>query len=137
MIISLFLAKVIGIYFIVVSLALFLNTQKIRALSTEVYANPPLLFVSGIFALILGILIVVSHNVWTPAWVIIITLTGWICLIKGVIRVAFPQVGLHFVNRLIKNTMAFYITAAILLILGIFLVYKGYMQPSSSFLNLW
>lgn len=137
MIISLFLAKVIGIYFIVLSIPLFLNTQRVKQLSTDIYANPSLLFVAGIFTLIIGILLIVSHNVWTPDWQIIITLTGWICLIKGIIRVAFPQVGLHFVNRLIQNTYSYYICAGIMLLLGILLVYKGYMQPTTRFMNLW
>ena len=88
---SIFLAKVIGLYLLIVPAAVFLKRKQFAELAKEFAANLALVFLSGLIALVLGLLIVVSHNVWTADWRTVITFFGWLTLAKGVIRILFPE----------------------------------------------
>lgn len=66
--ISKFLSKVIGIYLIVVAIAMFVNTHQFMIDVNSLINDAPLMFVTGFFTLILGLLMVVSHNVWQGNW---------------------------------------------------------------------
>ena len=68
-----------------------LKRKQFAELANEFVANPAIVFLSGLFALILGLLMVVSHSVWTADWRAVITVIGWLTLAKGVVRILFPE----------------------------------------------
>lgn len=53
--------------------------------------NSTFLILGGFIAIILGILILENHNIWVKNWTVIITIIGWVALIKGVILIVFPK----------------------------------------------
>lgn len=121
---SLFLAKVLGPYLIIISVGGFIN-QKMLGKAVKMYAKEvPILFFSGAFALLAGLLLVISHNVWTRDWRVIITVLGWAALIKGVLRLLMPaSVG----KMLVKAYNALSPVAFILaLVAGIYLAKVGF-----------
>jgi hypothetical protein len=124
---SIFLAKALGLYFIIFSIILLINSRKIQNYIIEMSVGPFMLF-SGMIALIIGILMVVSHNVWESDWRVAITLIGWIILIKGIVRLLFPEYSFRMVKDFVENTVAFYITDVLILILGLWLAYMGFMS---------
>ena len=46
-------------------------------------------FIVGLISFILGLITVLLHNIWEANWSIMITIFGWIALIKGIARIAF------------------------------------------------
>jgi cytochrome bd-type quinol oxidase subunit 2 len=123
---SRFLAKALGIYLLIVGLSMILNMQHFIRILNSLIHNEPLMFVTGFFTLILGVLFVLSHNIWQWNWRVIITIIAWITLIKGASILLYPQ----FIN---KTTILFmysptssYITASIDVVLGILLCYFGF-----------
>ena len=87
---SLFLAKVLGPYLIIVSIAGLVN-QKLLGKTMKMFAkHVPILFISGAMALIIGLLMVASHNIWTKDWRVIITVFGWLAVLKGVLYLILP-----------------------------------------------
>ena len=125
--ISIFLAKVLGLYLFIMAIVMFVNVQRLRAISNAV-AGTPFIFASGAFALIVGLLLVVSHNIWEADWKVIITIIGWLVLIKGIVRLLFPEYASRMMVNFVQNTTAYYITDVIILILGIYLSYVGFMS---------
>lgn len=126
--ISKFLAKVIGIYFIIVSTAIFINFNQFSSYINNLLNDAPLMFVTGFFTLILGILMIVSHNIWQWNWRILITLVGWITLIKAISIIFYPQ----FIDKVsilfVQNVNFAYGAAAIDFILGLILCYCGFKR---------
>lgn len=126
---SIFLAKVMGIYFIIVSLAFLLNKKKLIEAIPELMENYALRLVLYIFTLILGILLIVSHNIWELNWTVVITIIAWLVFIKGALNLLFP----HFLNKLAEpwlRSEPLIISSIILnLLIGIFLFYYGYFAP--------
>lgn len=45
----------------------------------------------GLLTLPLGLAMVVGHNVWVLDWPVLVTVAGWLMLIKGTIYVLAPQ----------------------------------------------
>ena len=128
--ISLFLSKALGLYFVVFSLGMLLNAKRLKPLLMKILDTPALLFISGLVALILGILILVGHNIWEANWKLIITLSGWLALVKGVILVFFPQLLVTTSKKWLQNKAAYYSTSGILFLIGIYLWYIGYFKSN-------
>lgn len=126
--ISKFLAKVIGIYFVIVSIALLCNMQQFTAYVSSLITDVPVMFVTGFFTLILGILLLVGHQVWEWNWRVIITIVGWLTFVKGASIIFYPQ----FIDRIsmsfVQNTNFAYIAAIVDLILGLILCYFGFKR---------
>lgn len=125
---SKFLSKVLGIYLILVSLAMFVNLEQLTLYVQDLLKNAPLMLVIGFWTLILGLLMVVSHNVWQWNWRLLITIISWIVLLKGASMVFYP----HYVDKatllFMQNKSIAYSTAGFELILGIILTYLGFKR---------
>ena len=73
---SIILAKMVGLYCLVLSISVLLNYQRIPSLVEDFAKDEVMINVSGIIALIIGIIIVVLHPVLTFDWRFIITAFG-------------------------------------------------------------
>lgn len=124
---SIFLAKVSGLYLGIIAVAMLIHGQKFRNLIPEM-SSPIFTFIGGAIALLLGILIVVSHNVWVAKWPVLITILGWLALIKGVVRLLFFGVSTTINEVYRKNSLVYYVTVIVLLAAGIYLSYTGFSQ---------
>lgn len=122
---SLFLAKVIGIYLLVIGLMLLIHPKRTKEAMVEIATSKALLTMNGIIVLILGLLIVTSHNQWHTVWQGVISIIGWIALINGVIRLLIPTWGEKMVSK-VEGPTFFVISGIVMLILGIYLTYVGY-----------
>lgn len=76
---------------LIVSFLPIFNYNNLLHVVKDMLANRANLFATGIITLILEIILVVAHNVWTLAWRIVITLLAWLTLIKGIMRLYFPE----------------------------------------------
>lgn len=126
--ISIFLAKALGLYFLIVGLAMIFNARKFKPLVIDLIKDPALMFLSGFLALIVGILLVVSHNIWVADWRVIITILAWLSLVKGVTRIMAPKFAIKKAKKCIENSASYYMTGLLLLGISFFLIYHGYLQ---------
>lgn len=120
---SIFLAEFWGWYLIIFFFILVLNTKRIKQMLDFVKDEKWLLFMS-IVAIILGLLSVIYHNIWTNDWRIIITLFGWIALFKGIFFFAFPKLTNKWFNNFQVKWVQFILI--IMLFGGIYLLNKAY-----------
>ena len=86
------------------------------------------MLVTSFIALIMGILIVVSHNIWTKDWRVIITIVGWMVLIKGINVILFPEFLVNMSIKWIQNNTLYYTTFYFVFLIGTILIYYGYTQ---------
>ena len=127
---SIFLAKVLGLYLLIVPAAVLLKRKQFAEFAKEFSDNLAIVFLSGLIALILGLLMVVSHNVWTADWRAVITFIGWLTLAKGVVRISFPE---KLATLVIDPSSTKWTLALIVLLgLGIYLTYIGFSAGATS-----
>jgi hypothetical protein len=48
--------------------------------------TPPVVYLSGVFFFVGGLLTVRNHNHWTRDWTVLVTMTGWGSILLGLIR---------------------------------------------------
>ena len=74
---TLFLARLLGLFFIIVSLAMLVRKDVMLASITALVHDRPLLLVFGMVILAAGLAMVLAHNVWSGgALPIVVTLIG-------------------------------------------------------------
>jgi uncharacterized membrane protein HdeD (DUF308 family) len=123
---TVFLASVIGWYLVIVSLLLFFKNEYVRAVASDVMAHREVFFLFAIMTLIIGLLLVMSHNTWVMGWPVIITLFGWLVLISGITRLFFPECASRLSRPFLNHPISMKITAIVLLLLGVYLLFHVY-----------
>ena len=121
---SIFLAKVWGIFLVILCLSVLLNRERFLRVAKRA-VNETSIFVSGMIALMIGIPHILIHNIWTPDWRGLITFLGWITVVKGIVRLFFPEKLLNFVQKGSYKSVFIY-GVSILLLLGLYLTYIGF-----------
>lgn len=121
-----FLASVLGWYLVIVSLFMLFRREMLESVMKDILAQRALLFLFGLLTLIIGLLLVVSHNIWVMAWPVVITLIAWITLISGIVRLVFPELVIKMGYKQLQNTHALTAIGIIGFVLGLYLLFKGY-----------
>ena len=122
---SVFLAQVIGIYLFLVSLAMLMHQQHSKKVIHEFLASSPLIALSGGLSLMIGLLLVVSHNVWVAKWPVVITIVGWLTLLQGCARIFTPHAFTKFMKHL-THKKGYLLMSWIWLLVGLYLIWMGF-----------
>ena len=125
---SIFLAKVLGLYLVIVPLAVLVNRKHLPRLVEEFSTNVGLNILASIFALVLGLLLVVSHNVWTADWRVLVTILGWLTLAKGVVRLLFLE-RMQKLSALSLKKPWWAVVLVLFVLVGLYLSYVGFSTP--------
>jgi len=124
---SVFIARILGLCYLVVGAGLLLNRKAFQRVMEDFCKNAALVLYGGMFALIIGIVIILKHNIWAANWTVMITIIGWAALIKGIWIIVFPDMVSKFMqfyqknkNLLIVHSIAAFIFGAVLTFFGFF-----------------
>ncbi len=123
---SILLGQLYAIALLTIGLGILLNTKYYLKAYDTMMKETGMIMVGGIFALLVGFLIVTRHNVWS-GWPTIITIFGWIAVLKGVLLLALPELSLSMFKKwfFTKSFLQFQGAAAI--ILGLVLGYFSFL----------
>ncbi|MGO9517520.1 MAG: hypothetical protein ACLPND_10785 [Candidatus Korobacteraceae bacterium] len=129
---TIFLSKLLGLYCVVVGLAMFAHRAATLDVIKTLIHNAPVLYIAGIIALAMGLAMVLGHNVWKGGVLpIVVTLVGWIALIKGLLILFLPAQWIETCYLGCGHQVLYlYLKAAITLILGAYLTYGGFTSKS-------
>lgn len=123
--VSFFLARIFGMYLIITALAVMVNKDRYKSGLSELKRDKMETHLMGVIPLILGLLVVSFHNVWV-GWPILITLVGWMMLIKGALILIAPDLMLKFTKDMgFLEAINLYGFSGI--VIGAFLLYIGYL----------
>lgn len=84
----------------------------------------PVVYLNGAILFVVGLALIRAHNRWTWSWPTLITLTGWVLLLGGLYRMIAPEAPQA------RADATAYALFAILIVVGLFLTYKGYVLKS-------
>ena len=120
---SIFIAQLLGIIYLVAGAGILINPDRYKNVMKDFLTNPSHVYLGGMMALATGLLIVRFHNVWESSWVVLITIIGWIAVLKGVILVVAPK-GLEQMSAVWMDRMR--VAGIIALVFGVVLAYFGF-----------
>lgn len=121
---SLFLAKLLGVYMLIIAALWVCCKKQLEATRRDVFSTPGLLALTGVFSLLLGLAIVIGHPVWEASWRGVITLIGAIAIFKGIMRLAFPKVAEKVITSSFQK--GYWALFIVILLLGLYLTYHGF-----------
>jgi uncharacterized membrane protein len=123
---SRFLAQLIGPVLLLIGIGMLANRASYRTMAQEFLKSRALIYIAGLLALVPGLAIVLTHNVWAADWRLVITLLGWLAVIGGVFRIVFPQEVTKIGTRVIAKDATMLVGGAVTLALGALLSFFGY-----------
>lgn len=129
---SIFLAKLIGPIFIVIGLGVLFSQAAYRDATEEVLKSRALLYLFGVMGFTAGLAIVLTHNVWVWGWPVIITVIGWLMVIRGTLRILMPeQVGDLGAKIMARSPYLLTVGGVLVIVLGAILAWIGYATTTS------
>src|SRR5258708_9241145 len=130
---TIFLSRLLGLFLIAVSLSLLLRGKELLALMSALINDAPMLMNLGMAALLAGLAIVLSHNIWSGgALPVVVTLFGWILLLRGLLLLMLPHETVVRIFEMARFRDFFTVYAAIPLILRLYLRYAGFTTSMGS-----
>ena len=129
---SYYIARLIGPVLCTVGIAMLVNPETYRQIAEQFMATPGFLYVTGVLLLTAGLTILNTHPFWPRDWRSLITLLGWMATIAGVWRILAPQYIPFVGSALIAHDHFFVGVGVVLLAVGGFLTFKGYVSSAGA-----
>lgn len=127
MCLSMFLAQVIGCYLFLVGLAMLIHQHRFKKLMSDFLSHPTLISLSSSMSLVAGLLIIVDHNIWVGQWPIVVTLVGWILVLRGIFRLFFPDAFIKTMKDLLEKA-PYMVMCWVRILIGLYLIWAGFSQ---------
>lgn len=124
---TIFLARLLGLSLVLIGLAIITHANSTVLKVTELVHNSPVILLWSMIMLIAGLALILAHNVWRGGpTTVLITIIGWITLIKALLLLFLPTtMAMQFIGSF---AFAHFIVvyAVIALFFGAFLSYSGF-----------
>ena len=88
---SLFLAQLFGITYIIIGLVVIVKADYYRDMYEKFMKDQVFVWTAGMTGVVVGTALVLSHNIWEMDWRLLITVLGWGGLIKGIMLLLCPE----------------------------------------------
>lgn len=123
---TLFISRILGPCMLVIGAGIMFNRQAYQKVMEDYCKNAALVFFGGVAALVIGLVIVLSHNVWEASWRVIVTLYGWGGIVKGIWLTVLPETVPKFMQAYSKNKALLAAHSLLVIVLGACLTALGY-----------
>ena len=128
---SLFLARAWGLFSVLICTGMLLNKNSFIDMMEHLQVDSIGILIAGVFALSLGVAQVVGFNSWTADYRGLVTLFGWVSLLKGIAIIFAPGYMERFAQVFTRET--WYITSlALFFIMGAYLCYVGFAKRGAT-----
>ncbi|MFA5986538.1 MAG: hypothetical protein WC819_04310 [Parcubacteria group bacterium] len=114
--------QIFGIGLFLIGLAWVIDGKAYKQTLRDILNNRGVLLLMGLFALITGYLIVALYDTDS----IIVTILGWVALVKGLFIIVIPSLGKSLYAALENIKKYLIIMPWIVLAMGAALIYAGY-----------
>jgi len=122
--------QIFSLVYICVGIGILINPDFYKKLFEDFIENASALYLGGIMALAVGYLIVTFHNTWTKDLSVIITIFGWLALIKGILILIQPKIMIALSKAMVKKESILKIEAIAVIILGLAFSFLGFCPKS-------
>ena len=120
---SIFFIKFYG-YFIFLFAGALLISKEGRKMMIKTSQEETQVILTGMISLLIGLPVIILHNVWTADILGFITFVGWMSVLKGVVRIAYPSFVVNKMKNYTEKSANIWLVVAVAL--GAGLMYCGY-----------
>lgn len=122
--------QILSIAYLTIGIGILINTDFYKRLFAEFIEGAMGWYFGGIMALVVGYLLVAFHNTWTKDLSVIITIVGWMALVKGVLILVQPKLMIALTKAILGNEKILKIEGIAITILGLALSFLGFCPKS-------
>ena len=123
------IARMASVIYLSASLGAFFSADYYRKIADDFFSNSGLIYLAGFITAVIGLLIVTYHNRWTKNWTVLITILGWLALVKGICLIAFPQF-VHSLSERMLTDFGSRFFPYVALCLGLLFAYFGFVSTA-------
>jgi uncharacterized membrane protein len=127
---SRYIARLMGPLLLIIGIGMVMGMltegDGYSSLLKEFIASRALIFITGMLAMVAGLAIVNAHNVWVRDWRVVITVLGWLFILRGFMNLVFPETVQTLGDRMIASHAGVLAGAAVTIVLGAILSIMGY-----------
>lgn len=120
------LARVLGPYLVIVPVIAVTHASLMSEIVADFTASPVWAWVTGAFVLLTGLAVIAVHPYWRSAAAIIVSVTGWLMVLKGVSLLAFSQTYLEAASNAIGVGVLWRTIELCAAAVGLYLTYTGW-----------
>ena len=121
--------QIFSIFYLAIGIGILINPDFYKKLFEECCESAAVMYIGGIMTIVIGYLILAFHNTWTMDFSVIITIIGWLALIKGILILVLPKMMIAMTRAMLKeNTLK--IMAAWVIFLGLAFSFLGFCPKS-------
>lgn len=126
--VSQFIAQLLGPIYLAVGVGGLVNRAQYMQFVKDFQISFGVQIASGAVALLIGIVMIKFHSIWSFDWRLIITLFGWIALLKGITLLALPaKIGQGLADNIISRPNLVTAMFGFSILLGLVFIYFGYV----------
>jgi hypothetical protein len=119
-------ARVLGPFLLIVCFTAAVRTLDMRAVISEFAASALWPWVAGSFVLLGGLIIVAFHQIWRGVAAIIVSLLGWLVVLRGLLLLAFPSTFVSMANSVTGMGPLWRALCIVFAAIGLYLTYVGW-----------
>ena len=123
---TIILAQIMGPVFAVSGIGFLLHSKFYKKMIKDFEEHEGLTYFVGIIIMILGLIVILNHNVWEAFVAGVVTLIGWGSFLKGAIFLIAPKLLFELSKPIIKNANIVKFTMFVWLVVGVYLSWFGY-----------
>lgn len=125
-----FCARVVGPLLIIVGAVVLTRFNDMVLLIPGILGNGPLAFVTGVFTLICGLVLIAAHHHWNSPPAIAISLIAVLTIVRGVTLLLAPSLLTGLVHTFLNLGPGALVAGAIALLLGAWLTFVGWFAKA-------
>ncbi len=122
--------QIFSLGYLAVGIGILINPDFYKKLFEDFTEDTTALYFGGVAALVIGYLIVAFHNTWTKDLSVIITIVGWIALLKGILILVRPKIMIALTKAIATKGNFLKIEAIAIIILGLAFSFLGFCPKS-------
>jgi uncharacterized membrane protein YfcA len=126
MVTTVFIARLLGLFTIIYSLAIWFNRSSLVAATEQLRHDRASLLIVEVIGLGAGLAIVLGHNDWNGLLPIVVSLLGWIILLRAVALLFLPDEAIDKVFEWAAWPQRANVYALVSFIIGLYLTVAGF-----------
>lgn len=126
-----FLARLIGLFFVIAALSMLVRKGTSHEAIAGLIHNPSLLLVLELLGVLGGLAMVLGHNIWSGGLLpIVVTVIGWLVLLRNTVLLFLsPEVTVNLFNSF-RLEEFYYVYTLISLVIGGYLLYASFRRQT-------
>lgn len=119
--------QLLGLAYFAAGLGMLIRPAFYARMIAQMLESPPVIYVSGFMTLTLGYLLIRFYGTTSADLRLILTIIGWIALLKGLNAIILPDLLIKFSRGFLRSGRTVAVAGTVMTAVGIAMMYVGFI----------